>query len=100
MATLNAEIRNDKATNPPATKLDMKLEVIVIPVGDVEGAKAFYTKLGWRFDADFELSKDHRVIQFTPPGSSCSVIFGKNVSAATPGSVKGLYLVVSNIEAA
>ena len=78
----------------------MKLEVVVIPVSDVDRAKAFYGSLGWRLDADFADGKDWRVIQFTPPGSDASVIFGKNVTAAAPGSAKGLYLVVSDIEAA
>ena len=78
----------------------MKLEVVVIPVSDVDRAKAFYGSLGWRLDADFADGKDYRVIQFTPPGSDASVIFGKNVTAAAPGSAKGLYLVVSDIEAA
>jgi catechol 2,3-dioxygenase-like lactoylglutathione lyase family enzyme len=77
----------------------MKLEVVVIPVSDVDRAKAFYASLGWRLDADFAAGKDFRVIQFTPPGSSASVIFGKNVTAAAPGSAQGLYLVVSDMEA-
>jgi catechol 2,3-dioxygenase-like lactoylglutathione lyase family enzyme len=80
-------------------KVDMKLEIVVIPVADVERAKGFYTKLGWRLDADYDNGKDFRVIQFTPPGSACSVIFGKNVTAAAPGSAQGLYLIVSDIEA-
>jgi len=80
-------------------KVDMKLEIVVIPVSDVERAKEFYAKLGWRLDADFDNGKDFRVIQFTPPGSGCSVIFGKNVTAAVPGSAQGLYLIVSDIEA-
>jgi catechol 2,3-dioxygenase-like lactoylglutathione lyase family enzyme len=79
---------------------DMKLEVVVIPVSDVDRAKEFYTRLGWRLDADYDNGTDFRVIQFTPPGSGCSVIFGKNVSAAAPGSAQGLYLIVSDIEAA
>jgi catechol 2,3-dioxygenase-like lactoylglutathione lyase family enzyme len=78
----------------------MKLEVIVIPVADVDRAKRFYGGLGWRLDADFAAGDDFRVIQFTPPGSPCSVIFGKNVTAAAPGSAQGLYLIVSDIEAA
>ena len=78
----------------------MKLEVVVIPVSDVDRAKAFYAKLGWRLDADFTDAKDWRVIQFTPPGSGTSVIFGSNVTSAAPGSAQGLYLVVSDIEAA
>ncbi len=78
----------------------MKFEIVVIPVSDVDRAKEFYAKLGWRLDADFDSGKDFRVIQFTPPGSGCSVIFGKNVTAAAPGSAQGLYLIVSDIEAA
>jgi catechol 2,3-dioxygenase-like lactoylglutathione lyase family enzyme len=79
---------------------DMKLEVIVIPVSNVDRAKQFYESLGWRLDADFASGDDLRVIQFTPPGSGCSVILGKNVTAAAPGSAQGLYLIVSDIEAA
>jgi len=79
---------------------DMKLEIVVIPVSDVDRAKAFYGSLGWRLDADFAAGDDFRVIQFTPPGSGCSVIFGKNVTAAAPGSAQGQYLIVSDIEAA
>ena len=79
---------------------EMKLEVVVIPVSDADRAKSFYGGLGWRLDADFASGDDWRVIQFTPPGSECSVIFGKNVTAAAPGSARGLYLIVSDIEAA
>jgi catechol 2,3-dioxygenase-like lactoylglutathione lyase family enzyme len=83
-----------------STRPDMKLEVIVIPVSDVDRAKDFYGGLGWRLDADFAAGEDWRVIQFTPPGSCCSVIFGKNVTAAAPGSAQGLYLIVSDIKVA
>jgi len=83
-----------------ARRLDMKLEVIVIPVADVDRAKQFYGGLGWRLDADFAFNDGFRVIQFTPPGSEASVIFGTDVTAAAPGSAKGLYLIVSDIEAA
>jgi len=79
---------------------DTKLEIVVIPVADVDRAKAFYGGLGWRLDADFAAGDDFRVIQFTPPGSGCSVIFGKNVTAAAPGSAQGMYLIVSDIQAA
>ncbi|WP_113704975.1 VOC family protein [Nonomuraea lactucae] len=79
---------------------DMKLEVVVIPVSDVDRAKEFYARLGWRLDADLASGDDFRVMQFTPPGSGCSVIFGKNVTAAAPGSAQGLYLIVSDIGAA
>jgi catechol 2,3-dioxygenase-like lactoylglutathione lyase family enzyme len=80
--------------------VDMKFEIVVIPVSDVDRAKEFYAKLGWRLDADFENGKDFRVIQFTPPGSGCSVILGRNVTSAAPGSAQGLYLIVCDIEAA
>ena len=83
-----------------ADNMDMKLDVVVLPVGDVDRAKQFYEKIGWRLDADFAAGDDFRVIQFTPPGSACSVIFGKNVTAAAPGSAQGLYLIVSDIAAA
>ena len=75
----------------------MKLEVVVIPVSDVDQAKAFYTGLGWRLDADFSGPDGFRVVQVTPPGSACSVIFGSGISAAAPGSADGLQLVVSDI---
>ena len=84
-----------------ARTAEMKLEVVVIPVSDVERAKRFYGGLGWRLDADFAAAgDDFRVIQFTPPSSGCSVIFGKNVTAAEPGSAQGLYLIVSDVAAA
>jgi catechol 2,3-dioxygenase-like lactoylglutathione lyase family enzyme len=80
-------------------RVDMKLEVHVIPVSDVERSKEFYTRLGWRFDADIVPINGVRIVQFTPPGSGCSVTFGKGLTAATPGSAEAT-LVVSNIEAA
>jgi catechol 2,3-dioxygenase-like lactoylglutathione lyase family enzyme len=86
--------------NATVTTLDMKLEVVVIPVSHVDRAKEFYGRLGWRLDADYDNGSDYRVIQFTPPGSACSVIFGKNVTGAAPGSAQGLYLIVSDIAAA
>ena len=85
---------------PKARGIDMKFEIAVIPVSDIDRAKSFYSKLGWRLDADFADGDDFRVMQFTPPGSPASVIFGKNVTAAAPGSAQGLYLVVSDVEAA
>jgi catechol 2,3-dioxygenase-like lactoylglutathione lyase family enzyme len=88
------------AKSAASRALDLKLEVIVIPVSDVDRAKAFYASLGWRLDADFASADGWRVIQFTPPGSACSVIFGKNVTPAAPGSAQGLYLIVSDLEAA
>jgi catechol 2,3-dioxygenase-like lactoylglutathione lyase family enzyme len=84
-----------------ARGVDMKFEIVVIPVSDVDRAKRFYGGLGWRLDADYPSEDGYfRVIQFTPPGSGCSVIFGKNVTAAAPGSAQGLYLIVSDVEAA
>jgi catechol 2,3-dioxygenase-like lactoylglutathione lyase family enzyme len=83
-----------------AAAVDTKLEIVVIPISDVDRAKEFYATLGWRLDADYDNGNDFRVIQFTPPGSGCSVIFGRNVTAAAPGSAQGLYLIVSDIEAA
>jgi len=83
----------------PAT-VDMKFEIVVIPVSNIDRAKQFYAKLGWRLDADYDNGSDFRVIQFTPPGSGCSVIFGKNVTPTAPGSAQGLYLIVSDLEAA
>ena len=99
MATLSA-VNNEPTGAASAAKVDMKFEIVVIPVSDVDRAKEFYTKLGWRLDADFDSGKDFRVIQFTPPGSGCSIIFGKNVTAAAPGSAQGLYLIVSDTETA
>jgi catechol 2,3-dioxygenase-like lactoylglutathione lyase family enzyme len=80
--------------------VDMKFEIVVLPVSDVDRAKAFYAKLGWRLDADYDNGKDFRILQFTPPGSGSSVIFGKNVTSAAPGSAQGLYLIVSDLQAA
>jgi catechol 2,3-dioxygenase-like lactoylglutathione lyase family enzyme len=83
-----------------AGSVDLKLEVVVIPVTDVERAKEFYGRLGWRLDADFPFDNAFRVVQFTPPGSGCSIQFGTNMTSAPPGSARGLYLIVSDIEAA
>ncbi len=80
--------------------VELKLEVVVIPVADVERAKRFYGGLGWRLDADFVVGAQFRVVQFTPPGSSCSIHFGTGVTDAMPGSARNLYLVASDIEAA
>jgi catechol 2,3-dioxygenase-like lactoylglutathione lyase family enzyme len=93
-------VRSADARDAGVAKVDMKLEVVVIPVSDVDRAKEFYGRLGWRLDADYDNGKDFRVIQFTPTGSGGSVIFGKNVTPAAPGSAQGLYLIVSDIEAA
>jgi catechol 2,3-dioxygenase-like lactoylglutathione lyase family enzyme len=81
-------------------KVEMKLEVVVLPVSDVDRAKRFYLGLGWRLDADFTQGDEFRVVQLTPPGSQCSIHFGKGVTTAAPGSFKNLYLVVFDIEAA
>ena len=80
--------------------MDEKLEVIVIPVSDVDRAKEFYGSLGWRLDADLAAGDSFRIVQLTPPGSACSIQFGTGVTSAVPGSVKDLYLIVSDIEAA
>jgi catechol 2,3-dioxygenase-like lactoylglutathione lyase family enzyme len=97
----STEVRSDTAIETArARTVDMKLEVVVIPVSDVERAKRFYGGLGWRLDADFVVGDAFRVIQFTPPGSPCSIHFGKGVTSASPGSAGGLYLVVSDIEGA
>ncbi|HVY40889.1 MAG TPA: VOC family protein [Polyangia bacterium] len=80
--------------------IDTNLEVVVIPVADVDRSKRFYQSLGWRLDADFSRGDSWRVVQLTPPGSQCSIQFGKGLTAAAPGSVKGLYLVVTDIKAA
>jgi catechol 2,3-dioxygenase-like lactoylglutathione lyase family enzyme len=91
---------HDAASEASVPTIDMKFEIVVIPVSDIDRAKAFYANLGWRLDADYDNGSDFRVIQFTPPGSGCSVIFGRNVTAAAPGSAQGLYLIVSDVEAA
>jgi catechol 2,3-dioxygenase-like lactoylglutathione lyase family enzyme len=92
--TVSANESGDQAV------LDLKLEVVVIPVSDVDRAKAFYTDLGWRLDADVVTGDDLRLIQFTPPGSSCSIQFGTNLTSAAPGSARGLYLAVADIDTA
>ena len=97
---MNAQVRPSTIDLANARPLDMKLEIAVIPVSDVDRAKQFYSNLGWRLDADFANGDDFRVIQFTPPGSATSVIFGKNVTPAAAGSAQGLYLVVSDMDAA
>ena len=101
MANTTYEIQaGAPASEASVAKVDMKFEIVVIPVSDVDRAKDFYARLGWRLDADYDNGNDFRVIQFTPSGSGCSVIFGKNVTAAAPGSAQGLYLIVADIEAA
>jgi catechol 2,3-dioxygenase-like lactoylglutathione lyase family enzyme len=90
---------NDAARNARVAGIDMKLEVVVIPVSDVERSKEFYGRIGWRLDIDRSAGEDFRLVQFTPPGSCCSVHFGKNVTSAAPGSAKA-FLIVTDIEAA
>jgi catechol 2,3-dioxygenase-like lactoylglutathione lyase family enzyme len=93
-----AVVNQNVATSIRVT--DMKLEVVVIPISDVERSKRFYSDLGWRLDADFAVGDDFHAVQFTPPGSPSSIHFGKGITSATPGSARGLYLVVSDIVAA
>jgi catechol 2,3-dioxygenase-like lactoylglutathione lyase family enzyme len=92
-----AEVPTDTSE---AASVDLKLEAVVIPVTDVDRSKEFYAGLGWRLDADFAFDNGFRVVQFTPPGSGCSVQFGTNMTTAAPGSAHGLYLIVSDIGAA
>src|SRR5579859_5716949 len=80
--------------------MDYKLEVVVIPVSDVDRARDFYRALGWRLDADFPVGEGFRVVQMTPPGSACSIIFGTGLTTAAPGSTQGLQLVTNDIDAA
>lgn len=91
------EFVNESAETVPPAASDMKLEVVIIPVTDVDRAKDFYTKLKWRLDADFAFDNGFRVVQFTPPGSGCSVQFGTKLTTAEPGSVRDFYLAVSDI---
>ena len=101
MANVTQEVESNNAgSDQSVAQVDMKFEIVVIPVSDIDRAKEFYAQLGWRLDADYDNGKDFRVIQFTPPGSGCSVIFGRNVTGAAPGSAQGLYLIVSDIAAA
>ena len=100
MASAQSGAGRSEGREPGVAPVDMKFEIVVIPVSDVDRAKEFYAKLGWRLDADYDSKNDFRVIQFTPPGSGCSVIFGTNVTGAVPGSAQGLYLIVSDIQAA
>ena len=100
MATLS-EVNSKSAINSAkAPSVDMNFEAVVIPVSDVERAKQFYAKLGWHLDADFPFDNGFRLIQFTPPGSGCSVQFGTKMTSAAPGSAQGLYLIVPDIEPA
>ena len=85
---------------PDTAPVDQKLEVVIIPVSDVDRAKTFYEGLGWRLDADFANGDDWRLVQMTPPGSPCSVMFGRGVTSAVPGSLQGAFLVVDDLETA
>ena len=96
----NEVVSKDGTRDASLARLDLKLEAVVIPVADVDRAKEFYGKLGWRVDADFPFDNGFRVVQFTPHGSGCSIQFGTKITSATPGSAQGLYLIVSGIEAA
>src|SRR3954451_23074350 len=99
MSTTDARA-DDAGGTAPGTTVDLKFEVTVIPVADVDRSKQYYAKLGWRLDADFAFDNGFRVVQFTPPGSGTSVQFGAKITTAEPGSAQGLYLVVSDVSAA
>jgi catechol 2,3-dioxygenase-like lactoylglutathione lyase family enzyme len=96
----STQTSNERAQTPSTGKVDLKLEAVIIPVSDVNRAKRFYGSLGWRLDADFAFDNGFRVVQFTPPGSECSIQFGTKITSAAPGSAQDLYLVVSDIQAA
>jgi catechol 2,3-dioxygenase-like lactoylglutathione lyase family enzyme len=99
MSSTQMAMENAPQTPAPAA-VDLKIEVVVIPVSDVDRAKSFYTGLGWRLDADFAAGDDWRLVQMTPPGSPCSVMFGKGFTTAAPGSMQGTFLIVQDVEAA
>jgi len=94
-----ATLSEATTTDARVGTVPLKLEVVTIPVSDVDRAKTFYESLGWRLDADFNTAADH-VVQFTPPGSPCSIHFGTNLTTAVPGSAQGLLLIVSDLQAA
>ena len=97
----STQMSTEHATQvPTAAAVDLKLEVVVLPVSDVDRTKRFYESLGWRLDADFSNGQDWHLVQMTPPGSPCSVMFGKGFTTAVPGSVQGTFLVVDDVEAA
>ena len=100
MSSAQTSYEQQAARIPTAATIDLKLEVVLIPVSDVDRAKRFYGRLGWRLDADFAFDNGFRVVQFTPPGSGCSIQFGTNLTSAAPGSAQSLYLIVSDIVAA
>jgi hypothetical protein len=91
---------SDESSVARVARVDLRLEVVVIPVSDIDRAEAFYEGLGWRLDADFQFDNGFRGVQFTPPGSACSIQFGTKKTSAAPGSAQGLYLIVTDIEAA
>ncbi len=97
---MNTQVRDATIATARARPFDFKLEVVAVPVSDVERSKVFYSNLGWRLDADFAVGDNFRVVQFTPPGSPASIHFGKGVTSAAPGTAQSLFLVVSDIEAA
>ena len=98
--TTKEVLGKDAAREASVVKVDMKIEAIVIPVADVDRAKKFYANLRWRLDADFPFDNGFRIVKFTPPGSGCSIQFGTKITSAAPGSAHGLYLIVSDIQAA
>lgn len=98
---MSAEVSGESAAGtPPVKQGEFKLEVVLLPVSDVDRAKEFYVSLGWRLDADVDRGEDLRLVQMTPPGSGCSIQFGTNIATGAPGSAQSLYLVVSDIAAA
>ena len=96
----STQVSGATATSTPAATVAMRLEVVVVPVSDVDRAKAFYEGLGWRLDADFAGDDGYRVVQMTPPGSNASIIFGSGVTSTAPGSLDSVLLVVDDIDAA
>src|SRR5260370_4818053 len=98
--SIKESLTSESAGTASAATYDMKLEVVIIPVSDIDRSKEFYARVGWRLDADFQFDNGFRVVQFTPPGSRCSVQFGAKLTTAEPGSVRDFYLIVSDILAA
>lgn len=96
----SVDVSSESASAPPVKAGELKLEVVVLPVSDVDRAKQFYESLGWRLDADVAPDDDFRIVQLTPPGSECSIQFGTNMTSAAPGSLQALYLIVADIEQA
>jgi catechol 2,3-dioxygenase-like lactoylglutathione lyase family enzyme len=97
----SVDVSSGSATgSPPVKPGEMRLEVVVVPVSDVDRARRFYESLGWRLDADFPVEDGYRVVQLTPPGSGCSIIFGEGLTSAEPGSFEGLQLSCYDIDAA